>query len=490
MKASAEEELDRLIEAMNEEKSPPLGGDPDLAEMAAVVRAVRSLRPQAEQRHVPGRPGLRRFLTRLGIGLAAACLAAALIAVPWPGSPRADVVQAMERVVSKLTSYHGALEMRTTNAGGQTVFTRRVELWSDGRKQAFRLDDGTLTVNNGDVHWQARPEDRLVVLLPLVGPGADGSFDLKDEAGRALEYPHKSVGVETVAGREASHIVIEPPGGQAYDLWIDVQTKLPLRLRTAMQNAIQTTYTFVSFETGEIADPSVFVYDRTALEKQGYQVVDGDPGRVVATPREAAAVAGFNPLLPAEGPERIVAFKDRIVLDYGQTTITESKAAGAFDLVANSATGKAAGGPLEVWFDRLRWRQDGLEIAVKGPRRAELAAQVTADLALPDVGADPAEQAEVKVPVDLMMVKAQQQQVDGGHSPWWLDPMQVAAAFVDQTAPAGSGGPGPRTFRVNSNNGLVAVVEVGEGSVERVYLKRLVRQDETGIWSVVGYDKR
>lgn len=33
-----------------------------------------------------------------------------------------------------------------------------------------------------------------------------------------------------------------------------------------------------------------------------------------------------------------------------------------------------------------------------------------------------------------------------------------------------------------------AVVEVNDGPVKKVYLKRLVRKDETGIWSVVGYD--
>jgi len=46
------------------------------------------------------------------------------------------------------------------------------------------------------------------------------------------------------------------------------------------------------------------------------------------------------------------------------------------------------------------------------------------------------------------------------------------------------------SFKLKANNGAEAVVTVGAGSVKQVYLKRLIRQDETGIWSVVGYDPR
>jgi len=46
------------------------------------------------------------------------------------------------------------------------------------------------------------------------------------------------------------------------------------------------------------------------------------------------------------------------------------------------------------------------------------------------------------------------------------------------------------SFKLVTNNSVEAVVEVEDGPVERVYLKRLVRQDETGIWTVVGYDPR
>lgn len=46
------------------------------------------------------------------------------------------------------------------------------------------------------------------------------------------------------------------------------------------------------------------------------------------------------------------------------------------------------------------------------------------------------------------------------------------------------------SLKLATNNTVEAVVEVDDGPIERVYLKRLVRQDETGIWTVVGYDSR
>jgi len=45
-------------------------------------------------------------------------------------------------------------------------------------------------------------------------------------------------------------------------------------------------------------------------------------------------------------------------------------------------------------------------------------------------------------------------------------------------------------LKVIQQTDKVAVVEVGgdKTPISRVYLKRLIRQDNTGIWSVVGYD--
>ena len=90
------------------------------------------------------------------------------------------------------------------------------------------------------------------------------------------------------------------------------------------------------------------------------------------------------------------------------------------------------------------------------------------------------------------VVKSNQQQVDSGSSPWQLDPMQVAFTFaVLQITPSGINGTPPIDYdslKVATNTGTDAVIQISEGPVKTVYVKRLVRQDQSGIWTVVGYD--
>ncbi|GEM_PF-2329477 len=104
------------------------------------------------------------------------------------------------------------------------------------------------------------------------------------------------------------------------------------------------------------------------------------------------------------------------------------------------------------------------------------------------------EQPEVTVPVDIEEVKNNQQQVDNGHSPWQLDPLQVTQTFVSlQISPSGVSSEFPVSIEdlsIIEETESDAVVEVNSDKtyITNVYLKRLIRQDETGIWTVVGYD--
>lgn len=129
-----------------------------------------------------------------------------------------------------------------------------------------------------------------------------------------------------------------------------------------------------------------------------------------------------------------------------------------------------------------------------GPQRVALARQIASDLSLPQADQDLTKQAQVKIPIDIDIVKANQQQVDRGSSPWQLDPLQVSLTYVNlKVSPQGIEGEpkiGPASFKLEVNTGVQATIAVLEGPVKKVYLQRLIRQDETGIWSVVGYDPR
>ncbi|HVJ47820.1 sigma-E factor regulatory protein RseB domain-containing protein [Desulfitobacterium sp.] len=71
-----------------------------------------------------------------------------------------------------------------------------------------------------------QPNNKELLLLPLYLNPQD--FDLQKEATRVQHYPHKIVGQNSIAGRTATRIEIDPPGGLPYYLWIDTKTHLPV----------------------------------------------------------------------------------------------------------------------------------------------------------------------------------------------------------------------------------------------------------------------
>jgi hypothetical protein len=107
-----------------------------------------------------------------------------------------------------------------------------------------------------------------------------------------------------------------------------------------------------------------------------------------------------------------------------------------------------------------------------------------------------ADKPKVIVPVDLEAERNDQKSVDAGHSPWRLDPIFVSQVFVSlKLSPQGIIGDYPiktADLKISVNNGKEAVVEVSGSKtpIKKVYLKRLVRPDSTGIWTVVGYDPK
>ncbi len=102
---------------------------------------------------------------------------------------------------------------------------------------------------------------------------------------------------------------------------------------------------------------------------------------------------------------------------------------------------------------------------------------------------------EIAVPYDLGVEEATQKQVDEGHSPWRLDPAFVTQVFASLLlSPEGIVGDYPISYEeieITENNGITAIARVHDKKslVKTVYLKKLVRTDDTGIWTVIGYDK-
>ncbi len=102
---------------------------------------------------------------------------------------------------------------------------------------------------------------------------------------------------------------------------------------------------------------------------------------------------------------------------------------------------------------------------------------------------------QVEVPYDITKEENDQKSVDEGHSPWRLDPLMTTQVFVSlQVSPGGIEGDYPieiGNLKLLYSTEEVAIVEVNDEDtlINIVYLKRLIRQDSTGIWTVIGYDQ-
>lgn len=102
--------------------------------------------------------------------------------------------------------------------------------------------------------------------------------------------------------------------------------------------------------------------------------------------------------------------------------------------------------------------------------------------------------AQVEVPVNIEVEKGDQKNADAGSSPWKLNPAFVSQVFVSlKISPEGIQGDYPIKYeelKLVESTEKEAVVDVSakNTTIGRVYLKRLVKQDNTGIWTVVGYD--
>ena len=104
------------------------------------------------------------------------------------------------------------------------------------------------------------------------------------------------------------------------------------------------------------------------------------------------------------------------------------------------------------------------------------------------------QQPQVLVEVDVEIVERDQKQVDEGHSPWQLSPFAVSQTFVGlQISPDGIQGDFPvdmddMKIKYETNEEVIVEISEDKSPISRVYLKRLVKQNEEGIWTVVGYD--
>lgn len=534
-----ERKISRYIDQLNSEKMPKEHKaakiPPEYEKLLETVRSVHSLKETAlpdedyqnrllaSLREEPSEQVRRTYqFTKQSWIFGAVAVAAALILftslnVKLPfNSP--SIVSAMEQALKEVQAYHGILEVVETNELGERMTQSKREIWADKAgdyyiRELEGFSKGQITVNNGWQKWQIRPEEEKAYIFEGFPDPYRFTFELGkevEEVKNALTV--KEIGEEMIAGRKADILEITPEGGEPYRLWIDQETDLPLQRQSAMQNALQyqVTYTDINF-TDTIPDELL-----TYSLPKGYEEINTDPEQFINTIEEAESIAGFTPIIPENlskgyGLKGIsVNIETKAVKLYYNTSdnkqtviILQSKVKKEFTAASDAILGSVNNNQAEVFAQTeaasIRWQEQGYEYLVLGNTSLVELSLFAKELTKGEVRIPTGEeniigQPQIEVPVDLVTEENDQKSVDAGHSPWKLDPAFVAQVFVSLLIlPEGVKGDYPIPYedvKITANTGTEAIAQVrSEITPARyVYLKRLIRQDETGIWTVVGYD--
>ncbi|GLC82186.1 LolA family protein [Lacrimispora brassicae] len=461
----------------------------------------------------------RNRIRKYGLICTSAAAAILLFVTAYYFLPNRDagIVYAMENAMKEIRAYHGIIEVSETNGLGETITQSKREVWADKKGNYYIVDlegtsKGTITANNGQQKWQLRPEEKAFYLLPIFPDAFRFTFELGNEINNASKAQTvKIAGLETVNGRQATKLQITPKGGESYFLWVDDETDLPLQRISAMQNGIQIKAEYTSMEFMDEIPRDLLVFDTP----DGYKEIDTNTEQEVASLEEAERMAGFMPKLMDQAAkgytlDRIAVEKDhaavKLYYSAGDTanTILLIQSETTEELVPSSAAilGTVDHNKAEIITTEparsVRWQEDGMEYCILGSAPLETLTVFAEDLShgkvVIPVTAENAGEPRIKVEVDQSVGENEQKSVDAGHSPWKLDPVFVSQVFASLLlSPEGIVGDYPIAYeniKITFNNGVDAVAEIkDEKSVAKsVYLKRLVRQDDTGIWTVVGYD--
>lgn len=472
------------------------------------------------------------------MGISSSAAAIALIVTLNAINPigRTNVVYAMEQAFKGIKAYHGVLEIVVINAEGKSTLQSKEEVWADknGRyyiKNLEGTENGLVTVNDGHKKWQVQPSEKEVDLFEAFPDPYSFTFELGKEINNVKNAVNtKVICDDTVAGRATSIIEVTPQGGNPYRIWVDKETKLPLQRQSSMENSLKYTARYVNIDFSDTVPEALLSYN----VPKGFKEINTNPEQVVNSLEEAKGVVGFKSNLP----QNISSFKENSIavenktktvkINYvsqdntKQISLLQKKVSGELNPSSMAVLGKIDNNVAEIQspiqadtgvllgngvyggitgISSVRWQQDGFEYAVVGNTSLDeltlfIKGLTNGTVELSSKNEQSLGNPKVKVPFDLKAEEGDQKSVDAGHSPWKLDPAFVAQVFVSlKISPEGIQGDYPidyNQFKIVQNNGKEAVIEVGgeKTPINRVYLKRLIRQDSTGIWTVVGYDPK
>lgn len=469
-----------------------------------------------------------------GIASAAAAVALILTLNTVRTYNRTNMVYAMEQAFKDVKAYHGVLEIVEINGAGKSTTQSKVEVWADkeGRYYVKGLEGpqkGLITVNDGQKKWQIQPEEKEVDIFSAFPDPYRFIFELGKEIEDVKNaISTKTAGEEIIAGRSTTVMEVTPNGGSTYKMWVDKETKMPLQKQSAMEFSLQYRIRYISIDFTEALPKELLTYNVPI----GFKETNTNSEQVVNCLEETKGIVGFTPNMPNNVPAAFIQTNTAVVnnikavkLNYSslddkkKISVIQKKATDEFKASPIAMLGKINNSAAEVQspmqdesgilqgggtyagltgITSVRWQQNGFEYAVIGNTSLEdiilfIKGFTNGIVELPMEGQFLGKP-QVEVPFDIKAEEGDQKNADAGHSPWKLDPAFVAQVFVSlKISPEGIKGEYPIKYeelKVVQNTGKEAVVEVtgNKTPIRKVYLKRLIRQDNTGVWTVIGYD--
>lgn len=548
-----EKRLSDYIDSLNQEKQPKEHKRPQesskMEELLDTVRWVKRLKepamPKEEyfnkltsnlSKELQYKEKTKKVKRRrvLGVGsIAAILIFSFLLTFTFPLG-QSNVVQAMEKAFQRIAAYHGTVEIVETSANGQSTTQGKLEVWADKQGRYFVKNiqgwqKGLITANDGQHKWQIQPKEKQVNISSAFPDLYKFTFELGKEIDQikgAIKI--EKVGKDTIAGRPAIVMEITPQGGTPYKIWVDQETNMPLQKQAAMDYGVQYRVTYKNIKFIEEIPKDILTYHKP----QGFKEVQRDSAQSIHYVEEAQGIVGFFPSTLKEIPKTyiensIIADKESKIVEIeyvskekGKNIILRQRKTGEeFKPASTAALGKINNHIAEIQapvesetrilggglysdindINSIRWQKNDVEYTFIGNTSLEELTLFIQNFTKGQVELFSKKLStfspKVEIPIDLEVEKGDQKNADSGHSPWKLDPLFVAQVFVSlDISPKGIEGDYPvklEQLRVLQNNGQEAIIEINNDktSIQKVYLKKLIRQDATGIWTVVGYDQ-
>jgi outer membrane lipoprotein-sorting protein len=311
--------LSDYIDRLNEEKKPQAHGNhtetSEMEELMNTVRKIRSLKeptlPEADYpeklaesvaKQLSAKSTVKKIKRTLITATAAVAAVVVLVftlsSILYPRNT--DIVYAMEQAFQEVKAYHGIIEIVESNSEGKETTQAIREVWADkeGKYYVKELEgsqSGLITANNGEKKWQQRPDEKQVFVFPAFPDPYQFSFELGKEINNVKNATEiNTIGEDIVSNRAVKILEVTPKGGQPYRIWVDKESKLPLKRECAMLNSIQYTTTYTSIYYCDALPEELLAY----CIPEGFEEINKNPEQLVNNIEELKELTGFTPRIP------------------------------------------------------------------------------------------------------------------------------------------------------------------------------------------------